>query len=69
MTKEELAEFRPWYEIHPDRAHLSDENILTHMEPELRNALKIEEEGYQKRINQVLRWTFDNNCPYMVCAE
>lgn len=65
LSKEELAEFKPWYEVHPEHVKIKQSNVRTKIDMDLLDALKKSGKGYQKRLNQALRWAFDNNCPYM----
>lgn len=64
-TKEELKEFKPWYEVHPDWIKIKKGDVHTKIDMDLLDALKKGGKGYQKRLNQTLRWALENNCPYM----
>lgn len=65
LTKKELAEFKPWYEVHPEWVKMKKGDIHTKIDMDLLSALKKGGKGYQKRLNQALRWALENNCPYM----
>ncbi|QTQ11218.1 BrnA antitoxin family protein [Treponema parvum] len=65
MTKEELSQFKPWYEVHPEWVRIKKGDIHTKIDLDLLDALKKGGKGYQKRLNQALRWALENNCPYM----
>lgn len=65
MTKEELKDFKPWYKVHPEWIKIKKGDIHTKIDIDLLDALKQGGRGYQKRLNQTLRWAYENNCPYM----
>lgn len=65
LTPEELAEFRPWYEVHPEWVKMMKGDIHTKIDMDLLAALKKGGKGYQKRLNQTLRWALEHKCPYI----
>ena len=65
ITKEELSQFKPWYELHPEWVQMKKGDVHTKIDMDLLDALKRGGKGYQKRLNQALRWAYENNCPYM----
>lgn len=65
MSKEELSQFKPWYELHPEWVKVKKGDIHTKIDLDLLAMLKKGGKGYQKRLNQALRWAFENNCPYL----
>ena len=65
MTKKELKEFKPWYEIHPEWVKMKKGDVHTKIDLDLLDALKQGGKGYQKRLNQTLRWAYENDCPFI----
>ena len=65
MTKDELKEFKPWYEVHPEWIKMKKVDVHTKIDMDLLDALKKGGKGYQQRLNETLRWAMENNCPYM----
>ena len=65
MTKEELKEFKPWYEVHPEWVKMKKGDVHTKIDLDILDALKKGGKGYQQRLNQALRWAYENHCPYM----
>ena len=66
MTEQELKEFKPWYEVHPEWVKMKKGDVHTKIDLDLLDALKKGGKGYQQRLNQALRWAFENHCPYMM---
>lgn len=63
LTKEELSEFKPWYEVHPEWVKPIKSDIHTKIDIDILDWLKKAGKGYQTRLNAVLRWAMQNNCP------
>lgn len=63
MTKEELFQFKPWYEVHPEWIKIKKSDIYTKIDVDILDWLKKAGKGYQTRLNAVLRWAMQNNCP------
>ena len=68
MTKEELEEFKPWYEVHPDWVKIKKGDVHTKIDLDILDALKKGGKGYQQRLNQALRWAYENHCTYMTLS-
>ncbi len=66
LTKEELAEFRPWYELKHYKLVRKKESITIRLDSDILDFLKQQGKGYQTRINNILRWSINNaNCPFI----
>lgn len=65
LTPEEISHLRPWYEVHPEWVKMMKGDIHTKIDMDLLAALKKGGKGYQKRLNQTLRWALENGCPYI----
>jgi len=63
QTPEELAQFKPWYEVHPEWVTMKKADVHTKIDMDLIAWLKKAGKGYQTRLNAVLRWAMQNNCP------
>ncbi len=68
MTKEELKEFRPWYEVNPEWVKIKKGDVHIKIDLDILDALKKGGKGYQQRLNQALRWAYENHCPYMTLS-
>lgn len=60
QTKEQLKQFKPWYEIHPNgntayKVTLKKTAINIRLDNDILDALKSKGKGYQTRINSILR--------------
>lgn len=55
QTKEELAKFRPWYEVHPDFYKPTKTEVHIHIDTDVLEWFKRQGKGYQTKINAVLR--------------
>lgn len=55
QTKEELAKFRPWYEVHPDLYKPKKTEIHMRIDSDVLEWFKAQGKGYQSKINAVLR--------------
>ena len=55
QTKEELAKFRPWYEVHPDWYKTTKTEIHIRVDTDVLEWYKSQGKGYQTRMNAVLR--------------
>ncbi len=65
MTEEELKEFKPWYEVHPEWVKMKKGDVHTKIDLDILDALKKGGKGYQQRLNQALRWAYEHHCPYL----
>lgn len=65
QTKDELKKFKPWYEVHPEWVQMKKGDVHIKIDLDLLDALKSGGRGYQKRLNQALRWAYENHCPFM----
>lgn len=55
QTKEELAQFRPWHEVHPDRNEPGKSDIHMQIDTDVLEWYKAQGKGYQTKMNAVLR--------------
>jgi len=55
MTKEELKEFKPWREIHPEWYKPTKSKVTIMIDNDVLNFFKADGKGYQTRINDALR--------------
>ena len=55
QTKEELAQFRPWYEVHPDWYKPTKTEIYMLIDADVLEWYKSQEKSYQTKMNAVLR--------------
>lgn len=55
QTKEELAKFRPWYEVHPDFYKPTKTEVHIRIDTDVLEWFKRQGKGYQTKINAVLR--------------
>ena len=55
MTKEELAEFRPWREVHPEWYKPKKTEIHMRVDTDVLEWYKSQGKGYQTKMNAVLR--------------
>ena len=55
QTKEELAEFRPWYAVHPDWYKPTKTEIHIRVDTDVLEWYKAQGKGYQTEMNAVLR--------------
>lgn len=60
MTDEQLKEFKPWYEVHPEgddvyKVSVKKTSINIRIDNDILAALKASGKGYQTRINNILR--------------
>ncbi len=60
LTEEQIKEFRPWYEIHPNgndnyKVSVTKKDIHIKIDSDVLEALKADGRGYQTRINAILR--------------
>lgn len=53
--KEELAEFRPWYEVHPDWHKPAKTEVHLRVDTDVLEWYKSQGKGYQTKMNAVLR--------------
>lgn len=55
QNKEELAKFRPWYEVHPDWYKVKKSDVHIKLDADVLEWFKSQGKGYQTKINAVLR--------------
>lgn len=60
MTKEQLKQFKPWYEVHPQgndtyKVTVTKKAVSLRIDSDVLDALKAKGKGYQSRINAILR--------------
>lgn len=55
QTKEELAKFRPWYEVHPEWREAKKTEIHLQIDTDVLEWYKSQGRGYQTKMNDVLR--------------
>lgn len=55
QTKEELAKFRPWYEVHPDWYKPKKTAIYMRIDTDVLEWYKSQGKGYQTKMNAILR--------------
>lgn len=55
QSKEELSQFRPWYEVHPDFYKPKKTEIHIRIDADVLEWFKAQGKGYQTKINAVLR--------------
>jgi uncharacterized protein (DUF4415 family) len=55
LSKEELSQFRPWYEVHPDWYKPKKTEIHMRVDTDVLEWFKNQGKGYQTKINAVLR--------------
>ncbi|MBP3367018.1 MAG: BrnA antitoxin family protein [Treponema sp.] len=55
MTADELKQFKPWYEVHPEWYKVKKADIHLKIDIDILEALKSKGKGYQTRINDILR--------------
>lgn len=55
QTKEELAMYRPWYEVHPDFYKPKKTGIHMRVDSDVLAWFKKQGKGYQTKMNAVLR--------------
>ena len=55
QTKEELAKFRPWYELHEDLYKSKKTDVHIRIDTDVLEWFKEQGKGYQTKINAVLR--------------
>lgn len=55
QSKEELAKFRPWYEVHPDWYKPTKTEIHIRVDTDVLEWYKSQGKGYQTKMNAVLR--------------
>ena len=53
--KEELAKFRPWYEVHPDWHKPTKTEVHMRVDTDVLEWYKSQGKGYQTKMNAVLR--------------
>ena len=54
-TKEELKQFRPYYELHTTLQKHKNHTVQVSIDSDIIEALQIETQEYQPRINAILR--------------
>ncbi len=60
QTKEQLKQFKPWYEVHPKgngmyKVMVKKTAVQIRIDNDVLEALKAKGKGYQTRINEILR--------------
>lgn len=55
QTKEELAKFRPWYEVYPEWYRPTKTEVHIRIDTDVLEWFKAQGKGYQTKINAVLR--------------
>lgn len=60
QTEEELKQFKPWYEVHPNgndiyKVSVKKTAVSIRIDNDVLAALKAGGKGYQTRINEILR--------------
>lgn len=60
LTEEQLKEFRPWYEVHPEgngtyKVTVTKTPVSLRLDSDILDAFKSTGKGYQTRINDALR--------------
>lgn len=60
QTKEQLKQFKPWYEVHPNgsdvyKVSVKKTTISIRIDNDVLSALKSMGKGYQTKINEILR--------------
>ena len=55
QTKEELAQFQPWYEVHQDWYKTTKTEIHIRIDTDVLEWYKSQGKGYQTKMNAVLR--------------
>ena len=55
QTKEELAQFRPWYELHPEQTNKERPDLRIEIDSDILEWFKRQGNGYRTKINAVLR--------------
>ncbi len=60
LSKKELKEFKPWYEVHPQgndyyKVKVTKKAINIKLDSDILEAFKSKGKGYQTRINETLR--------------
>ena len=55
QSKEELAKFRPWYEVHPHGYKPTKTEIHMRVDTDVLEWYKSQGKGYQTKMNAVLR--------------
>ena len=55
QSKEELAKFRPWYEVHKDLYKPKTTDVHIKLDADVLEWFKAQGKGYQTKINAVLR--------------
>ena len=60
QSKEDLAQFRPWYEVHPEWYKVKKADVHLKLDVDVLEWIKAQGKGYQTKINAVLRaYAFD----------
>ncbi len=62
-TPAQLALYKPWYKVHPNGYGEAKTLTQAEIDEDLLAWLKQGGEGYQARLNAVLRWAKQNGCP------
>ncbi len=55
LTEEQLKQFRPWYEVHPDWYKPKKSDVHIKIDTDVLQWFKRQGKGYQTKINAVLR--------------
>ncbi len=55
QTEEQLKQFRPWYEVHPDWYKPKKSDVHIKIDTDVLQWFKRQGKGYQTKINAVLR--------------
>ena len=55
QTKEELSNFRPWYEVHPEWGESKKTEIHLQIDTDVLEWYKSQGSGYETKMNDVLR--------------
>ena len=55
QTKEELAKFKPWYEVHPNCSKPTKTEVHIRIDTDVLEWYKRQGKGYQTKMNAVLR--------------
>ncbi len=70
MSKEQLKEFRPWYEIHPEgnstyKVKVTKSPVSLRLDSDILDAFRSTGKGYQTRINDALRDYIEEHPEYL----
>ena len=81
-TKEQLREFRPWYEVHPEgnstyKVKVTKTPVSLRLDSDILDAFKSTGKGYQTKINDALRnyikehpeWECSSFCGHSLLAS